>query len=271
MTKQLSLTDIRIDGGTQMRQQIDNFAVDDYALAFTAGEDFPAVKVFHDGKDNWLADGFHRWHAAKQAGLDKIKCDVEQGSLRDAILYAVGANRSNGMRRTNGDKRVCVMKLLHDTEWCKRSDRWIGEKCGVDHTTVAGYRSQAGKVVESTTCENGGSRKVAGKDGKTYTVKRSPQKRVDLHVPPIDEEIGTHRRNAIETNKQTRTTDPEEAQRKWRESQVAELRQMVRELIEHRDSLSGYGEIIGDVDAVWKHLDKASMLVAEAIEESYAA
>ncbi len=186
MAKQVSLAEIRTDGGTQMRQQIDTTAVSDYAEAFKGGAEFPPVKVFWDGIAYWLADGFHRWHAARTAGLEKIKCDVEQGTLRDAILYAVGANVSNGMRRTNGDKRVCVMTLLHDTEWCKRTDRWIAEKCCVTHPTVADYRKQAGALEESSNANLG---KKECKDGRSYPAKRSSPKKPDLHVPPIDEDI----------------------------------------------------------------------------------
>jgi hypothetical protein len=42
-------------------------------------------------------------------------------SCRDAILYAVGANASHGLKRTNRDKRNAVL-LLKDLEWGRRQD-----------------------------------------------------------------------------------------------------------------------------------------------------
>jgi hypothetical protein len=55
-------------------------------------------------------------------GLAKISADVREGSRRDAILYAVGANASHGLKRTNRDQRNAVMLLLKDPEWGRRQD-----------------------------------------------------------------------------------------------------------------------------------------------------
>lgn len=183
MTKQLDLGKIRIDGGTQLRVSIDYATVDEYAAAYLRGDEFPPLKVFYDGADYWLADGFHRYHAGKKLSLATVGCDIEQGSVRDAILYACGANQTNGLRRTNADKRVAVMKLLHDPEWKKCSNNWIGEKCGVDDKTVGAWRKQVAQV------RNSEVEKRQGRDGKMRPAtnpKRRPPKKVDLHVPPID-------------------------------------------------------------------------------------
>jgi hypothetical protein len=55
-------------------------------------------------------------------GLAKISADAREGSRRDATLYAVGANASHGLKRTNRDKRNAVMVLLNDPEWGRRQD-----------------------------------------------------------------------------------------------------------------------------------------------------
>jgi hypothetical protein len=47
-------------------------------------------------------------------GLVEIDADVRQGSLRDAILCAVGTNAEHGLRRTNRDKRNAVDAELQD-------------------------------------------------------------------------------------------------------------------------------------------------------------
>jgi ParB-like nuclease domain. len=138
--KKLNLNAIRIDGGTQSRVEINNEAVSDYAEAVKVGIEFPPVIVFHDGADHWLADGFHRFHAHKQAGKASIQADVRDGTVRDAILYSLGANCTHGLRRSNADKRKAVGAMLADAEWAKWSDRKIAEACGVSQPFVSGMR-----------------------------------------------------------------------------------------------------------------------------------
>lgn len=189
MTKQISVNEIRIDGNTQMRLEIDYVTVDDYASAFTAGKKLPPLVVFFDGVSYWLADGFHRWHAARKAELQTVACDVRQGSQRDAILFAVGANDENGLRRKPCDKRVAVMTLLHDPEWAKRADSWIADAAKVSRPFVADQRKQAGNC-NVAGCEDGQVERRVGRDGKSRRVKKKPKKKKpNLHVAPIDEEV----------------------------------------------------------------------------------
>jgi hypothetical protein len=112
----VDVKNVRIDGGTQPRTEINTEVVSDYAEHMRGGADFPPVVVFFDGVDWWLADGFHRVHAARQAGIPTIKAEVHQGTKRDAILYSVGANADHGQRRTPADKRKAVETLLTNPE-----------------------------------------------------------------------------------------------------------------------------------------------------------
>jgi hypothetical protein len=112
MIKHLPLASIRRDGGTQMRAEIDMLVVAEYAEAYREGADMPPLVAFHDGKDCWLADGFHRLLGAEKAGLEKIACDLRPGSKRDALLFACGANAAHGLRRTNEDKHKAVETIL---------------------------------------------------------------------------------------------------------------------------------------------------------------
>lgn len=148
--KKLNLNVIRIDGGTQSRVEIDTDVVADYAEAVKAGIEFPPITVYHDGADYWLADGFHRFHAHKQAGKASIAAEVMTGTAREAILHSLGANGTHGLRRTNSDKRKAVLTLLADTEWAEWSDRRIAEVCGVSHPFVAALRRPP-EVVTVTT------------------------------------------------------------------------------------------------------------------------
>lgn len=191
--EQLNPKKLRTDGGTQLRAEIHTFTVEEYAELYSDGVDMPPVVAFFDGTDYWLADGFHRLYAVERLDLRSIACDVRQGSRRDAVFYAVGANITHGLRRTRADKRACVMALLNDPEWGARSDSWIAEQCGVSDKTVAEIRKQSsGEAVRklSAGSEFRTEEKRIGKNGVAQAAKKKRKKRrkVDLHVPPIDDE-----------------------------------------------------------------------------------
>lgn len=139
---------IRTDGGTQARTEINEATVREYAetLRQAAVEElpwpFPDVIVFYDGENHWLGDGFHRVNAAKQAEYHQVSAEVRQGTRRDAVLFAVGANATHGLRRSQADKRRAIETLLRDDEWGRWSDREIARRCNVSHPTVAAIRAE---------------------------------------------------------------------------------------------------------------------------------
>ncbi len=137
----LKLDSIRLDGGTQPRAKLDQLTIDQYADDMQNGATFPPVIVFCDGRNHWLADGFHRYHAARQAGRHALLADIRSGAQREAILYSVGANSTHGLNRTNEDKRQAVLTLLSDVEWGKWSNREIARQCGVSDQFVNNLRN----------------------------------------------------------------------------------------------------------------------------------
>jgi hypothetical protein len=139
-TERLKLDAIRLDGGTQQRESIDEQHVADLADAIQAGKPLPPARVFRDGSDLWLSRGFHRYHAHRKAGQADIECEVVTGTLRDAILDACGDNAEHGLKRSAADKRKAVRTLLADPEWGQRSDRWVAEAAKVSPPFVASVR-----------------------------------------------------------------------------------------------------------------------------------
>jgi len=139
--KMLNINAIRMDGGTQSRVEINNEIVADYAELIRAGIEFPPVVVFHDGANYWLGDGNHRIRGCISAEKASIAAEVRAGTLRDAILFSLGANRTHGLRRSNADKRKAVETMLRDPEWVQWSDRKIANACGVNDKTVASHRA----------------------------------------------------------------------------------------------------------------------------------
>jgi hypothetical protein len=159
--RKLNLNAIRIDGGTQPRERINMEVVGDYAEAVKVGIEFPPVIVFHDGAEYWLADGFHRWHAHKQAEKASILADVRAGSLDDAKLFASGANGDHGLRRSNADKRLAVeMALGVRADW---SDSRLAKHVGVSHPFVAEVRRSILKPLQDTPAV-----RTVERAGKTY-------------------------------------------------------------------------------------------------------
>ena len=173
---------IRIDGGTQSRTKINIDAVDDYASKMADGVEFPPVVVFFDGKDHWLADGFHRYHALRKIEKASVRCQVQNGTVRDAILYSFGANGMHGLPMTNEDKWHIVTEMVGDFEWSEWSDREISRRCHVSHIFVAKVRSsidKADEVIEkaqeSSSDEVG--RKYVDKHGNVSTMKTASKKK----------------------------------------------------------------------------------------------
>lgn len=161
----LKIDVIRTDGATQPRTAIDFEAVFDYMDAMSDGAEFPPVVVFYDGTSYWLADGFHRVKAAEQAGFEEIACELHQGTQQDAQWYSFGANKTNGLRRTNDDKQRAVRAALAHPQGVGLSDRQISSHVGVDHKTVGAWREKlegTGEIPQS------GQR--AGRDGRITNI-----------------------------------------------------------------------------------------------------
>jgi hypothetical protein len=134
----LALASIRLDGGTQCRAKLDDEHIASLAEAWADGAKMPAIVVFHDGSNHWLADGFHRYHAAEKCSFRDILADVRSGTKLEAIRFALSANAAHGLRRTNADKRRAVEIALK--EFPKLSDRQIAEICAVGNQLVGHTR-----------------------------------------------------------------------------------------------------------------------------------
>jgi hypothetical protein len=140
--KKVNILAIRIDGGTQSRDQLNEDVVKEYADCMKDGAIFPPITVFYDGSDYWLADGFHRYFANKSLGNVALDCDVKEGTCRDAILYSFGANGKNGLPPTAKEKRNIVIKMLQDEEWGKWSNKHIATIVHVSSMTVGRVRKE---------------------------------------------------------------------------------------------------------------------------------
>lgn len=169
-TKDLTLEDVDIYGGTQTRVETNDDAINSYADEMASGAVFPPITVFYDGAKYWLADGFHRFLAVQRNEADTISAEVHEGSRTDALRHALGANSTNGIYRSNADKRNAVEIALE--EWPNMSNSVIAEVCRVSGDLVRRNRTAMEKMERIAPQDS-----VTGKDGKQYPtgIERQPR------------------------------------------------------------------------------------------------
>jgi ParB-like nuclease domain len=188
----LLLSAIRVDERAQPRAALKDRVVDEYAEAMQRDVRFPPVVVFEDPeKMIWLADGFHRVAAALKLKRKTIECELHSGGLRDAILFACGANSKHGLPRTRDDKHRAVTRMLDDEEWKGWNDSEIARRCKVSDHLVAQIRKQLEPVTSNSRSE---PRIYRTKYGTTATMRTS--------------NIGRSRRSALKPAESAETDLP---------------------------------------------------------------
>lgn len=203
----LEFVELRLDGGTQPREALDEESAQEYGERMVVGEDaqrrarvldpqgesWPGLTVFYDGEHRWLADGFHRVAGAKRAGIGGFQCRVSQGTQRDAILHSLGVNATHGKRRTNADKRRAAERALRDEEWGSFSDNRLAELCKVSQPFISKLRGELairGAVVAS--------QERVGQDGVVHDV--STRQAVRESVPREESTVNAARVSVVGSN-----------------------------------------------------------------------
>ena len=229
--KTLNLNSIIIDKGTQSRTQISEDTVSDYAEAMQAGDQFPPITVFHDGVDYYLADGFHRLHAAKRLHKASIQADVRTGTLRDAILYSLGANRDHGLRRSNADKRKCVQTLLEDFEWGELSVNEMARICGVSPQLVTAVKLEMEGGTKVSTVKTNAPKKPV----KLETVVEAPLNLTEEKDEAVQELVAENQR--LSDRLAVEAMDASEEEKLAASETIAEMREQIRILEIENQSL----------------------------------
>jgi len=265
----IELKKIRLDGGTQPRVKIEENAVQSYTEVLLDGGVMPPVVVFFDGADNWLADGFHRWHAHKRAGFVEIECAVQQGTKRDALIYSLGANHDHGLPRTNEDKRKAVTIVFDDIEMCELSDLQIAKICRVSSMTVGRIRKSLQLDAPVRKASDGTTFKVGNMGVRAPTTQPDATTKKD-DTPEYTEddrisELATEHAHALEENTKLKDQlainslmDSEEAKAEVQETieslraQVASLERQVDALTASRNEFQNKNAEMIKQMAYWK-------------------
>jgi ParB-like chromosome segregation protein Spo0J len=179
----IELTKIRLDGETQARVELNTSKVAQYAEHMEEGDDFPPVIVFHDGSHYWLADGFHRWHAAKLAGLTAIQADVRTGTVQDAQLFSFGANAKRGLPTSPEDNKAIVLRMFEhplSKDWTNAA---IARHVGLSKMTVGRIKASL-QIAEPAT-------KTITNRGRTFEVPTESlaRKGAPKKTKPAEEKI----------------------------------------------------------------------------------
>ncbi len=236
----IPLDAVRINGGTQSRVELNQTAIAEYAEAIRLSIELPPIVTFFDGATFWLADGFHRYNAHRDAGAMEINSEIRSGSLRDAILYSVGANASHGLRRTNEDKRRAVMTLLNDAEWSAWSANEIAQRCSVSHTYVNGIKASLETFQVTTTSD---AVAYKNKHGSTATMNTAKIGKAQDDFKPAEQVTANIAPHQDQVQANDSVCDPSDVST----DELQTLRDKIEELAEALKSALADNEMMGRV------------------------
>lgn len=195
---EISIHDIRRDGGTQPRAELDENHIEDLVFALTQGASFDAILLYFDGINYWLTDGFHRLAATIRRGIDKIKAEVRQGTQQDAQWHSFTVNQHQSLKRSNADKQRAIIGALKHAYGHLKSNKEIARHCGVSEISIKNWRQ---KLQESNEIEKSDVREVtrsgvtyplraAGGSGALYKPVEEEKQRFKVVAPDIPEHYG---------------------------------------------------------------------------------
>ncbi|MEH6652333.1 MAG: ParB/RepB/Spo0J family partition protein [Motiliproteus sp.] len=113
----ISINDVTADPKMQMRVEMDQDTIEQYTETIDSILEIAPIEIVCITLENtkevrYIVDGFHRYHAARQAGLKEITVNSMTGTYEDAVQYAMAANWKNGLRPKSSDAARSVGLLL---------------------------------------------------------------------------------------------------------------------------------------------------------------
>ena len=226
--KKLPVLDIKVDPTLQPR--VHGLDLEHIKYLEVVAEAWPPLKVVVQGGGFLLVDGFHRFAAAQNLGLETINAEVlplpEEGDL---FGLAFALNAVHGRPLTLSDRRAFAARLLKThPDW---SEREIARRAGLVQPTVSKIRQEleAQAAIEPTESR-------VGRDGRNYRVPPKGQGQTSEAYqtgPTFLERIGD-------------AFTPAE-RRKQRE--ITRYMQKLADALEDQDKLTGFKTIDNAADA----------------------
>lgn len=140
VVKSVSMAEIRIDGGTQMRASVNPEWIQVMVDNMKNDVEYPPIEARFDGTHYWLSDGFHRYHAQSRLGLKSVMVSYLPGTQADARRDAFKANYKHGLPLSREDKIHKVKIALEDPLYMTLNDADIARLCEVSKSFVASVR-----------------------------------------------------------------------------------------------------------------------------------
>lgn len=138
--REIPLSTIKADKRLQARVTLDEGTVTDYLQVATeaaeAGSPWPFPPAVLVG--GHLVDGFHRFEVARRLGRSSILAIDHHGSEDEAILAAVRANSTHGLRRSRQDLQRAID--IAQGRWPNLSAREISRRVSCSPQTVLNVR-----------------------------------------------------------------------------------------------------------------------------------
>jgi hypothetical protein len=126
--KNIPMDKIRVSRDTQARVRLNPATVQEYVELLERKVEFKDdIEVYHDGFVFWVGDGFHRHAAYEKVGRLRVPALVREGSQRQAMIHAAGANAEHGLPRKREDVQRAIRMLLDDDETGRLSARTIAK------------------------------------------------------------------------------------------------------------------------------------------------
>jgi hypothetical protein len=205
-TRTFPIEELVLDHECQSRESIHNDVVSDYAEALATGSTFPPVDVWLVAGKPYVVDGFHRVTAHIKAAKSFVACRiVGSGTMDQASWHAQSANRTNGVYRSNADKRKSVRGALKNPIGVGQSNRAIADHCGVSDMLVADVRREL-----EPSCKNLAPDKPAkrtGKDGKSYATTKPKREKAEARPAPTPKPVVEESRVEIEDAEEAELPD----------------------------------------------------------------
>lgn len=191
----VQLDEIRIDGDTQFRVEINQDKVDEYAENLANGDEFPLIEVTFDGTNYWLWDGFHRYFAWKKIGSEEVVVNYVPGTQEDAQDLAFSANGKHGYGLTKKDKEKKILIALSKDRHKNKSNKELARLCGVSDKMVAAVRDPKIKAQQAENVKRHFENKIAEEntaiksrsDAETESPPEPKPSILDGNLPSDDE------------------------------------------------------------------------------------
>ena len=192
--RKIDINDIRIDGGTQGREVIDQATVYSYRDSMKEGDEFPRLFTVFDGATYWLVDGFHRYQAMRLLGIKQVEVDYKPGTMEEAQVLSFGQNGKHGKPRTNADKRKIVLAALEHPLTKHKSNNEIAAICCVSTSFVSAIKNPDAKQKQRENLEKHFEKKRKSKEtipdqNSQASSLTTDAQQLNVGMTPDDEEM----------------------------------------------------------------------------------